>query len=155
MTIRFGVSPIAWINDDMPELGGDTPVERVFQDIEELGFSGVELGGKFPRDPNVLRALLCSHRSRKTVEGCEHERLGRFPPHGSDGVVEAYACFDAIGSADPLVSEPSNDAVAFGLRPSLNVSSLSIEAVTLAHLTLRGDPGVRRDLHGRESYQFC
>ena len=61
MTIRFGVSPIAWINDDMPELGGDTPVETVLQDIQELGFSGVELGGKFPRDPNVLRALLSSH----------------------------------------------------------------------------------------------
>ena len=58
MTIRFGVSPIAWINDDMPELGGDTPVETVLQDIQELGFSGVELGGKFPRDPTVLRALL-------------------------------------------------------------------------------------------------
>jgi hypothetical protein len=28
MTIRFGVSPIAWINDDMPELGGDTPLEK-------------------------------------------------------------------------------------------------------------------------------
>ena len=61
MTIRFGVSPIAWINDDMPELGGDTPVETVLQDIQELGFSGVELGGKFPRDPTVLRALLSSY----------------------------------------------------------------------------------------------
>jgi inosose dehydratase len=30
VSIRFGVSPIAWINDDMPELGGDTPLERVF-----------------------------------------------------------------------------------------------------------------------------
>ena len=29
MTIRFGVSPIAWANDDMPELGGDTPVEAI------------------------------------------------------------------------------------------------------------------------------
>ena len=46
MTIRFGVSPIAWINDDMPELGGDTPLESVLQDIQEVGFSGVELGGK-------------------------------------------------------------------------------------------------------------
>ena len=25
MSIRFGVSPIAWANDDMPELGGGTP----------------------------------------------------------------------------------------------------------------------------------
>ncbi|MCL6699517.1 myo-inosose-2 dehydratase [Sphingomonas sp. NSE70-1] len=58
MTIRFGVSPIAWINDDMPELGGDTPLENVLRDIQEVGFAGVELGGKFPREPQELRALL-------------------------------------------------------------------------------------------------
>ena len=58
MTIRFGVSPIAWINDDMPELGGDTPLESVLRDIQEVGFAGVELGGKFPRDPDALRKLL-------------------------------------------------------------------------------------------------
>ena len=58
MTIRFGVSPIAWINDDMPELGRDTPLESVLKDIQEVGFAGVELGGKFPRDPEALRALL-------------------------------------------------------------------------------------------------
>jgi inosose dehydratase len=58
MTIRFGVSPIAWINDDMPELGGDTPVATVFKDSRAIGFSGVELGGKFPKDPAVLRPLL-------------------------------------------------------------------------------------------------
>lgn len=58
MTIRFGVSPIAWINDDMPELGGDTPLDSVLRDIRDVGFSGVELGGKFPRDPAELRALL-------------------------------------------------------------------------------------------------
>jgi len=58
VTIRFGVSPIAWINDDMPELGGDTPLESVLGDIQEVGFSGVELGGKFPRDASGLRTLL-------------------------------------------------------------------------------------------------
>ncbi len=58
MTIRFGVSPIAWINDDMPELGGDTPLERVLADCQAIGFSGVELGGVFPRDPAVLKPLL-------------------------------------------------------------------------------------------------
>ena len=54
MSIRFGVSPIAWINDDMPELGGDTPLERVFAEAHEIGFTGIELGGKFPRDPPTL-----------------------------------------------------------------------------------------------------
>jgi inosose dehydratase len=60
--IRFGVSPIAWINDDMPELGGDTPLESVLGDVRDLGFSGVELGGKFPKDPATLRALLERYR---------------------------------------------------------------------------------------------
>ena len=61
MSIRFGVSPIAWANDDMPELGGDTPLESILQDIREVGFQGVELGGKFPREPAALTALLDRH----------------------------------------------------------------------------------------------
>lgn len=58
MSIRFGVSPIAWANDDMPELGGDTPLESILADIRDVGFEGVELGGKFPRDAAVLKPLL-------------------------------------------------------------------------------------------------
>ncbi|HYE46627.1 MAG TPA: myo-inosose-2 dehydratase [Caulobacter sp.] len=58
MTIRFGVSPIAWANDDMPELGGDTPLESILADIRDIGFEGVELGGKFPRDRATLKPLL-------------------------------------------------------------------------------------------------
>lgn len=58
MSIRFGVSPIAWANDDMPELGGDTPLDSILRDIQELGFDGVELGGKFPREASALKATL-------------------------------------------------------------------------------------------------
>jgi len=61
MTVRFGVSPIAWANDDMPELGGDTPLERILSDAHAIGFDGVELGGKFPRDPVALKAALAPH----------------------------------------------------------------------------------------------
>jgi inosose dehydratase len=58
MSIRWGVSPIAWANDDMPELGGDTSLESILDDIRDVGFAGVELGGKFPRRADELRALL-------------------------------------------------------------------------------------------------
>jgi len=61
MTIRFGVSPIAWINDDMPELGADTPLAKVLADAHEVGFEGIELGGRFPREPQRLRALLADY----------------------------------------------------------------------------------------------
>jgi inosose dehydratase len=55
------VSPIAWINDDMPELGGDTPLDTVLSDATEVGFYGIELGGKFPREPAVLGPMLHEH----------------------------------------------------------------------------------------------
>src|ERR1700730_3190007 len=62
MSIRFGASPIAWINDDLPALGGNTPLESVLADVRDLGFSGVELGGKFPRDEKVLQAMLSNYQ---------------------------------------------------------------------------------------------
>jgi inosose dehydratase len=61
MSIRFGVSPIAWSNDDMPALGGDTPLDEILGDASELGFEGIELGGRFPRQADALKALLAPH----------------------------------------------------------------------------------------------
>jgi inosose dehydratase len=61
LSVRFGVSPIAWVNDDMPELGGDTPLETILADARDIGFDGVELGGKFPRDAAVLKPLLAGY----------------------------------------------------------------------------------------------
>ena len=58
MSIRFGVSPIAWINDDMPELGADTALEDVLAEARDIGFAGIELGGRFPRDATTLATLL-------------------------------------------------------------------------------------------------
>lgn len=61
MTIRFGVSPIAWVNDDMPELGAGTALETILADARDIGFEGVELGGIFPRDAAVLKPLVAGY----------------------------------------------------------------------------------------------
>jgi inosose dehydratase len=58
VSIRFGVSPIAWINDDMPELGAGTALEQVLAEARDIGFAGIELGGRFPRDATILATLL-------------------------------------------------------------------------------------------------
>ena len=44
MSIKIGVSPIAWSNDDFPELGGDTTLEQCLKETNEIGFSGIEAG---------------------------------------------------------------------------------------------------------------
>jgi inosose dehydratase len=54
MSIKIGVSPIAWSNDDFPELGGDTTLEQCLKETNEIGFSGIEAGGKFPKNSKEL-----------------------------------------------------------------------------------------------------
>ncbi len=61
MTVKLAVAPIAWSNDDMPELGGDTPLEVCLSQSREAGFCGTELGGKFPRDADKLAPMLDKH----------------------------------------------------------------------------------------------
>lgn len=61
MTIRWGVSPIGWANDDLPALGAGTTLETILADARDLGFAGVELGHLFPRDPAVLAPIMAAH----------------------------------------------------------------------------------------------
>src|SRR5690606_23443574 len=59
--IRIGANPIGWSNDDMIEIGGKTPLEVCLAEAREAGFSGMELGNKFPRDAQALRGVLGAH----------------------------------------------------------------------------------------------
>jgi len=58
MPIRIGANPIGWSNDDLQEVGGDTPLETCLAEAREAGFEGMELGHKFPREPQALKAAL-------------------------------------------------------------------------------------------------
>lgn len=61
MSVRIGINPITWTNDDVPELGGDTPLETCLAETRQAGYLGTELGGKFPRDSAVLGPILAAH----------------------------------------------------------------------------------------------
>ena len=61
---RLGIAPIAWSNDDLPELGGDTSLETCLSEARLAGFSGVESGGKFPSTAAELGPLLDAHGLR-------------------------------------------------------------------------------------------
>lgn len=58
MSVRIGANPIGWSNDDMRELGGETPLETCLAEAKEAGFEGMELGHKFPREAKALSAVL-------------------------------------------------------------------------------------------------
>ncbi len=54
MSVKLGVAPIAWSNDDMPELGGETTLEQCLKEAKEAGYIGIESGGKFPKKSSEL-----------------------------------------------------------------------------------------------------
>ncbi len=58
MSVKLGIAPIAWSNDDMPELGGDTSLEQCLSEASEAGFQGIESGGKFPKTSKELIPIL-------------------------------------------------------------------------------------------------
>jgi len=61
MRVRFGINPLTWTNDDLPSLGAETSLETCLRQAREAGFTGVELGNKFPRVANELRPILQAH----------------------------------------------------------------------------------------------
>jgi inosose dehydratase len=60
-TVKIGINPITWSNDDMPQLGGDTPLEVCLSETRLAGFAGTEMGGKFPKTSAEMRPLLAKH----------------------------------------------------------------------------------------------
>jgi inosose dehydratase len=59
--VRLGVAPLSWVNDVLEDLGADIPLETCLKDASEVGYQGVELGRKFPRDAAVLGLILKSY----------------------------------------------------------------------------------------------
>ena len=60
-TLQLAISPLTWSNDDMPALGGDIPLDTCLAEMRLAGFTGTELGAKYPREPEVLLPLLRAH----------------------------------------------------------------------------------------------
>ena len=56
--VRLGIAPIAWTNDDMPDLGKENTFEQCVSEMALAGFTGSEIGGKYPGDVSKLKKAL-------------------------------------------------------------------------------------------------
>ena len=61
--VHLGIAPIAWTNDDMPDLGAENTFEQCVSEMALAGFTGCEVGNKYPRDTAEL-----SNRPRSLLE---------------------------------------------------------------------------------------
>ncbi|EHQ8971282.1 myo-inosose-2 dehydratase [Escherichia coli] len=56
--VKLAIAPIGWTNDDMPELGKENTFQQCVSEMALAGFTGSEVGSKYPRDPAVLKPAL-------------------------------------------------------------------------------------------------
>lgn len=58
MSIKLAIAPIAWTNDDMPDLGKENTFEQCISEMALSGYTGTEIGNKYPKDPAELSSFL-------------------------------------------------------------------------------------------------
>ena len=56
--VKVGIAPIGWTNDDMPDLGKENTFEQCVSEMALAGYSGCEIGNKYPKDKEVLKRAL-------------------------------------------------------------------------------------------------
>lgn len=151
-TIRIGANPIGWSNDDMRELGGETPLAVCLAEAREAGFEGMELGHKFPREAEALRAALAPFGmacvsgwySAELLRRSPREELAALRPHldllkamGADVLVFAETSNAIHGDRGaPLSRRPVLEAGAwaeFGARMTDVAEATAAEGVRLVY----------------------
>ena len=56
--VKLGIAPIGWCNDDMPDLGAENTFRQTVSEMALAGFTGCEIGNKYPSDPVDLKKQL-------------------------------------------------------------------------------------------------
>ena len=106
--IRIGANPIGWSNDDLRELGGATPLETCLAEAKEAGFEGMELGHKFPREPDALKKALAPFGLACVSGWYSAELLARSPDDEMKALRPHLDLLKAMGSDVLVFAETSN-----------------------------------------------
>lgn len=152
MTIRLGVNPIGWSNDDLQEIGGDIPLETCLAEAKEAGFEGMEKGNKLPNDGAALKAKLAEFGlvfvagwystellTRSATEEFENARAHIAMTKGAgSNVLIAAECSNTIhgNRAAPLSTRPvlaAGDWADYGARMTEFASLVADEGLKLCY----------------------
>ncbi len=108
--IRIGVNPIGWTNDDLVELGDDTPLEACLAEARAAGYEGIELGRKFPRRAAELRPILARH-GLALISGWYGAELRRRSAEAERAAVEDHLALLADMGCGVMVFAEVSDSV--------------------------------------------
>jgi len=98
MQANLGIAPIAWWNDDLPELSDDVSLEECLSQARQAGFTGMETGRRFPMEAAVLRPILERHGMRVCGGWFSGLLLDGEIEAEKDRIAAQMALFKAVGA---------------------------------------------------------
>jgi inosose dehydratase len=108
MRIRIGANPIGWTNDDLQEIGGNTPLETCLAEAKEAGVVGMEKGHKLPNDGAALKTKLAGFGMVFVGGWYSTELLKRSPGEEFEAARSHIAMTKGAGATIVIVAETSN-----------------------------------------------
>jgi myo-inosose-2 dehydratase len=115
--IRLGINPIGWTNDDVRWLGDDIPLDVCLAEARAAGYTGIELGRKFPRQATALKKALGRH-DLVLVSGWYSARL--LERSAKDEIIamrQHLRLLKALGCTVLVFAETSGDTVPLVSKP--------------------------------------
>ncbi|ASP19062.1 inosose dehydratase [Antarctobacter heliothermus] len=108
MSVKIGISPIAWQNDDLPDLTADYTMEQALKESREIGYTGVERGQRMPHDTPGLRAYLDEYDIALCGGWCSGNLLVNDVQQEIEAVRQQVEQFVALKSPCIVYAECSN-----------------------------------------------
>ena len=153
MAIKIGVNPIGWSNDDLRSLGGETSLDTCLTEAKLAGFTGMELGHKFPREPVALKAVLDAKGLELVSGWYSMALLDRDVEAEWRAIQDHKNLLKALDARVLIVAETSNaihgdQSVPLSQRPELTEAQWPLFTERLGQLALRlADEGMQLVYH--------
>lgn len=139
MSIKIGISPIAWQNDDLPDLTAAYSMEQALKEAREIGYTGVERGRRMPQDTEGLRAYLNKYDIALCGGWCSGNLMVNSVKDEIEAVRQQVEQFVALNSPCIVYAECSNTVqgqigTPVNDRPKLSSAEVKAYAAKLSDL---------------------
>lgn len=108
MSVKIGISPIAWQNDDLPDLTAAYTMEQALQEARQIGYTGVERGRRMPQDTDGLGTYLDANDIALCGGWCSGNLMDNTVAEEIAAIGQQVAQFVALKSPCLVYAECSN-----------------------------------------------
>ncbi|MDO4814688.1 MAG: myo-inosose-2 dehydratase [Gemella sp.] len=105
--IKYGIAPIGWRNDDIPEIGKENTYKQILSDAKLVGFEGTEVGGCYPTDPVELNKELSLRNMRIAAQWFSGYLIDKGLENTKEEFIKHCDFLQAVGADVAVYSEQS------------------------------------------------